>query len=66
MLRSSKDVQKWVSNRVTQLEKNACVKDTEHKVKPKQGGNVDVSVAKQVAWPQPSILGGPTKQHKVI
>ena len=51
---------------MTQLEKNACVKDTEHKVKPKQGGNVDVSVAKQVAWPQPSILGGPTKQHKVI
>ena len=64
VLKSSKAVQKRVNERQAEIESLSKLEGNDQsKIKSKRGGGMDVVVAKKVAWPQDSILSGPTKQR---
>ena len=64
-LKSARDIQRQVDNRLRELEECSFTPKGQgkQKFKSKRGGNVDILVHKKVAWPDDTILGGNSKQR---
>ena len=63
-LRSSRQLQMRVDQRLSKLEENSRTKgNCTSKIKSKRGGDVEVFVEKKVAWPHEAILGGASRQR---
>ena len=64
-LKSARDIQRQVDNRLHELEECSFTPQGQgkQKVKSKRGGNVDILVRKKVACPHDTILGGNSKQR---
>ena len=64
-LKSARDIQRQVDNRLRELEECSFTPKGQgkQKFKSKRGGNVDILVHKKVAWPYDTILGGNSKQR---
>ena len=64
-LKSARDIQRQVDNRLRELEDCSFTPQGQgkQKFKSKRSGNVDILVHKKVAWPHDTILGGNSKQR---
>ena len=58
VLRSSKDIQKQVDERIAEIESRSKIEGKDSKLKSKRGW-VEVLVSQKVAWPHDNVPGGP-------